>query len=240
MAAAIAASSALDSVTGAVPERGRFGTGPLIGPLTWSNALPPPSGWRRLPPPNMSMLITVSRAHMQNIALSKKTFVRLDRNLCLSPSMSSPSVPPAALPANTVTISRALLDATYNVLLDIDCEWGMAPWDELMRVAEESKAATLEPTKSEELAAAKRKEPEEEAGKGDAAAEPKKPKSEPEPEPMVSLTAEDARFVSEWLNVMGGPMGDPEARDHRARVCRLRRALKSDQAPCTAGYCCGA
>jgi hypothetical protein len=150
--------------------------------------------------------------------------------------MSSTIVPPATQPADTVTVSRALLQATFDVLIDIGCDWDMAPWDELMRLVEGSKEAALEAATSDEPAAAKRKDPEAAAGGG--APEPKKAKNEPAS--GVTLTPEDARFVSEWLNVMGGPMGDPEARDHRARVCRLRRALKSDQAPCTARYCCGA
>ena len=73
-------------------------------------------------------------------------------------------VPQAVQPTDTVTISRALLQATYNMVMHLECDCEEAPWDELIRLVVGSEE--LEP------AAAKRKGTE-----GDAAAEPKKPKN---------------------------------------------------------------
>jgi len=44
---------------------------------------------------------------------------------------------------------------------------------------------------------------------------------------MATLTSEECDFVAEWLNIMGGPMGGPEAKKHRAKVDLLRNKLKA-------------
>jgi hypothetical protein len=94
----------------------------------------------------------------------------------------------------------------------------------------------LTPCRQSAATAVKRKEPEEPTV---APAEVKEAKLDETPQAAsVTLSADDALFVAQWLNVMGGPMHNgPERGEHARRVCRLRRTLKQVPGACTCHEC---